>query len=340
MLLVILDHGTRVSLDTDGPFALWSPAGHGVRLFFVLSGFLITGILAHARSQAEAAGISRAEVWKAFLVRRALRIFPLAYVAIVVAWLLGFPAAREHLWQYVFYTSNFGVGLFNHESGGLKHFWSLAVEEQFYLLWPLAILWVPRRHWPRLIIAVLIAALATRVPTTVFLGVWGAYSLPWSRFDALAIGALLAVAPPRAAVLAVLAVPFLIIGTLGGAKSMQGVVFNETALVLLTAIVVQYVAQRQPRWLTVRPLVFVGTISYGLYVWNSMVPRLLAALEIHPPDHGMVRLGIVFAGALVLATLTWFVFEKPLNGFKDRWPYLPRPRTAPTAEPVLVGAST
>src|SRR5208337_4189358 len=124
----------------------WIKLGHvGVRVFFVLSGFLITGILLQARQSAEIDGLSKWRVLRNFYARRFLRIFPIYYLVILVTWVAGIAEMRESVGWNLSYLSNFyfyqrGTGNYS-----VTHLWSLAVEEQFYLLWPLLILFLPRK---------------------------------------------------------------------------------------------------------------------------------------------------------------------------------------------------
>src|SRR5262245_34719431 len=130
--------GVLVCHSTDSEWAHLGP--FGVRLFFVISGFLITRILLEQR------GAPVGSVLRAFYWRRLGRIAPLYYVALIVYWSFGVPGARE-LWPWlVTYTSNMvdpATPL-----GFVGHFWSLAVEEQFYLVWPPLVLLLSRRTLP------------------------------------------------------------------------------------------------------------------------------------------------------------------------------------------------
>ena len=126
---VMLQHFHYPQLDRFVPFWL------GVQLFFVLSGFLITGILVRGQPTAEFIG--------AFYLRRGLRLFPLYFL--VVAIIAVFSQELRDAWPYyTFYGVNFWVAK-NMQWGVATHFWTLGVEEQFYLLWPLVVLFTPRR---------------------------------------------------------------------------------------------------------------------------------------------------------------------------------------------------
>ncbi|MGH7802858.1 MAG: acyltransferase family protein, partial [Candidatus Binatia bacterium] len=106
---------------------------HGVTLFFVISGFLITGILLDARAAAARAGTSAGFALRAFYARRFLRIFPVYYAVLLVTFALGFDAVREELGWHLAYLSNWHFAARGEFGISTSHLWSLAVEEQFYL---------------------------------------------------------------------------------------------------------------------------------------------------------------------------------------------------------------
>ena len=144
--LVIAYHSLALGAEDHHAFEPFHPGSFGVRLFFVLSGYLITGIFIKARTDAEAADWPLRRVLLAFYLRRVLRIFPVAYLCILVAWLIGDRSVTRYAAWYLTYAQNIlfaDVGW----QGKLTHFWSLAVEEQFYLVWPFLALWLPRRFF-------------------------------------------------------------------------------------------------------------------------------------------------------------------------------------------------
>ena len=166
----------------------------GVDLFFVLSGFLITGILV---DQVGAPGW-----WTGFLLRRALRIFPLYYLALALFGLLG-PAlgfidpwtfGRWGFWYWT-YLGNWAYAA-RQVIPPLSHFWSLGVEEQFYLLWPLVVLAARRRRLAALTAGLVVISPALRAWIVQGSGwpVGSAFRVTLGRLDGLAMGALLAVA--------------------------------------------------------------------------------------------------------------------------------------------------
>ena len=172
----------------------------GVDLFFVLSGFLITGILYDAKGQSH--------YFRNFYARRTLRIFPLYYGILVVELLIllvikfGFPHAWLHLhnpqklwaampWLWT-YTTNIGQSFFHLHTVLEGHFWSLAVEEQFYLVWPLLVFLLPWHGLIKACAALVVTAFLVRAALAANASSFAAYSLTPCQFDALGLGALAA----------------------------------------------------------------------------------------------------------------------------------------------------
>lgn len=182
-------------------FRAFEYGGRGVDLFFVLSGFLITGILYDTKTQAH--------YFKNFYMRRSLRIFPLYYAALALTLLvlpaIGYCTSTEYakgdqhspwLWLYgtnilLTWEGSWCLGAFN-------HFWSLAVEEHFYFIWPLVIFLCSRTTAVRVCLAAIILSLATRAAWLYAGGSdVGAQVFTLFRVDALAIGSFLALVARR-----------------------------------------------------------------------------------------------------------------------------------------------
>jgi peptidoglycan/LPS O-acetylase OafA/YrhL len=163
-----------------------------VFLFFVLSGFLITGILLRARDKDENCQTSKFASLKRFYFRRTLRIFPL-YYAIVLFCLFLLPTVRETWLWHMLYAVNFKIALNGDSIGLTTPFWSLGVEEQFYLIWPIIILFMPHKWLYPLFITLIAAGPVSRLIFVIngFDSVVFAY-LPTSCLDALGLGSLLA----------------------------------------------------------------------------------------------------------------------------------------------------
>jgi peptidoglycan/LPS O-acetylase OafA/YrhL len=327
----------------------------GVKLFFVLSGFLITGILLDSRRGAGENAANRLYTLRQFWVRRFLRIFPAFYAVAIGAALCGVATARASLPWNLTYTSNFYLAAAGDWCGEVSHFWSLAVEEQFYLVWPWIILFLPLPAIRRLLAVMLIAAPAFRL--------WAAARgmnavaltvLPPACLDTLGAGALLAftrrglgpawfarlLRPPFPA-LAAAAVALLGAVRLFdylrplGLAPLAGPLYSaglDAALGIAFAALVARAAEGFPAGagalLGARPLVYLGTISYGLYLLHNFVPGLLSQA---PLPTWLRPLIYPFATA-ALAAASWRLFEEPINRAKRHFPYARR--TAAPAAPL------
>src|ERR1700722_8826765 len=141
---------THFVVVTDSPMGRLIPRGQlGVRPFFVISGFLITRILLRCRLEQD-----QWRELRVFYCRRVLRIVPLYYVTLAVTALVNIRPVRQTLWWHVAYLSNFYHVLRNVPlETVVTPYWSLSVEEQFYLIWPCFILFLPRRYLLKAMIA-------------------------------------------------------------------------------------------------------------------------------------------------------------------------------------------
>jgi len=321
----------------------WPSGGFvGVDIFFVISGFLITGLV--LREIDETGRFSVA----AFYRRRFRRIVPAAVVVLVVTVVAGFflfnrPRALETAFDALYsllFVANWrfdalGTDYFHAASAAspLQHYWSLAVEEQFYLLWPAAVVLlfliaakVLRRpaatRW--LVGLALVAIIAVSygfAATESVSNPTSAYFSTFTRGWEIAAGALLAVVAPLFARLP------LVVRVLVGWCGLAGIVASvliivdtepfpapwaalpvgATLLVLVAGI------NRPQRWLfpIANPVVaFFGTISFSLYLWHFPV---VIFLELLMPDASLVRTLVSFGGIFVLAVLTFFLVENPFH---------------------------
>jgi peptidoglycan/LPS O-acetylase OafA/YrhL len=332
----------------------------GVDLFFVLSGFLITGILLDARGGPG--------YFRAFYARRVLRIFPLYYAYLAVLFLAVplllpsldvKPETQGWLWTYLGNVLFAREGGF-HASPYTGHFWSLAVEEQFYLAWPLLVWVLPRRRLALVCLGLVAGAFALRlgIHRTTF-NATAAYVLTPARMDALALGALVAVAArepawwPRvrrgapwllaASSAAVAAVWVRQGGLFGGDPVVQVWAFGPLAAGFAALLVLALDGEgtsRLSRALRNRTLRGAGKYSYGLYVLHYPIFLALEAagftsLALADATGSRILGVLAFAGVagaatLAAALLSWNLLEKPFLRWKDRVPY---------REPAAAGGS-
>jgi peptidoglycan/LPS O-acetylase OafA/YrhL len=356
IILVMVHHFTyyRPTYGIDAwigsvVFFFWT----GVDLFFVLSGFLITGILLDTR------GSER--YFTSFYARRTLRIFPLYYLVLFVAFVVlpQFPAVHPVLagqaevppqWPYWLYLTNFSIADGGWVHGWVDVGWSLAIEEQFYLVWPLVIWLCP----PRLLVWLCTAIFVGEVFARSFarasdVAVLPIYVLPWFRLDGLVIGALLAVALRRGlmpaldrlvpAVVIVGVAGLIAVTILGGHtwwwnRRMQQFGYSLIAVVggaMLVSAINRPADSLWPRMLSTGWLRAFGKYSYGLYLIHAPVMRAVREYVFNPQEYE--RFGILpwtaqvlFYGAataptFALAWLSWRLFESPILRLKARFPY-------------------
>jgi peptidoglycan/LPS O-acetylase OafA/YrhL len=317
----------------------------GVSLFFVLSGFLISGILWD--------GYHKPGWWKRFYIRRSLRIFPLYYLTIVLAFVYwvatGTPVADlKALWVYLCYLSD--VPLFQPQIDKLPislpfiHFWSLAVEEQFYLFWPfLLALFVGRRRgavrmcailWALSLlfrIGVLESHIAMEWGTKFLLGragelIAGAYIAMVVRGDREERQQFFSKIPwlLPASLIALVAVT-----VLGRDTTLETPWMATAGLAvcsILSACVVGACLQpgRMQQFFSIAPLRWLGKISYGFYVYHLFISNKLIEFtyNVWPNMDRNKRLGVVFfiglAATLAIASLSFYTYESFFLRLKDR----------------------
>jgi peptidoglycan/LPS O-acetylase OafA/YrhL len=317
----------------------------GVDVFFVLSGFLITGILLDARG--DEAQPSEG-YFQRFYARRALRIFPLYYLFLAVTIFIARPPMPHGTWWYWSYVSNVLIARHGWPEGFWEtgHLWSLAVEEQFYLVWPAIIAWTPRRRLPVLCVAIIVSAIAMRIALIHQSAALGAYVLTPARADTLAVGATLAIAlrsgarvkaaiargSPMIAVAAIVVLAVLFAThRLDHRLTIGGLVLGSLATTLLTAACIGRIEttawlRRMLEW---RLLVSFGTYSYAIYLVQLPLRGgidywLGARFAAWPATIGVGAEAMLLAGgSWCIAWASWRLIERPILSLKR---YVPMPR--------------
>jgi peptidoglycan/LPS O-acetylase OafA/YrhL len=318
------------------------PGQTGVDLFFVLSGFLITGILLDSKAAAHPL--------RTFYFRRLVRIFPLYYVTLLLLFIVlptllqtPRPPAGDQLWFWL-YLQNIGFALF--QTPGPNHLWSLAVEEQFYLLWPVIVLHAERRTILRCLVAAVAIALLSRI-VLIAVGHKSFY-FTLCRLDGLALGGLLAMysrspqgltplyAPARHLLILGL-VPLAAVYVVFSGSNLLVLQVTKSTLVscLYAAFLVTVLAggagSLPVRICSIGALRSVGKYSYALYLFHPFVFAAVGAapLSIGLPLRWLVGFGATYAMALV----SWHCLERPFLTLKDRFAYTSSP---PSAVPVSI----
>jgi peptidoglycan/LPS O-acetylase OafA/YrhL len=329
----------------------WFNGGFGVQLFFVISGFLITGILLDARRRAEKLGLPCSGILKSFYARRFLRIFPLFYGTLAVAFLLGYPTVRNNMRWLIPYLTNVLIAIQGKWIWGISHFWSLSVEEQFYLLWPILILFTSRRLLLPLIASAIVFAPVFRLVCFVLkVNPISAGVLPFASLDTLGLGAILALLlRNRAGEREGRALTILRVGSIAGClvflalnlaalcKGLPALLYwLSSAMIAPTVFGIVWLAARGVGgplgWIMeLSPLVYLGRISYALYIFHPFIPagvsrfyRILGFPKVailHPHFDFALNL-VVLVG---VSSLSWFFFEKRINDLKRFFPYVAPP---------------
>ncbi len=322
--------GHWVSGNTWRPFLEYL-SDCGVNLFFTLSGFLITQILIVNREKE-----SKGSLFKQFYTRRFLRIFPLYYLVLLICFAINIPAGRSNFLWLVTYTSNIVSSFHPGILGYMGHFWTLAVEEQFYILFPMFVL-LPRKFGIRSCLVLIAIAIVSRAYFYyIFRGTLLVRIAPSSFttccFDALAIGALLAyyrinclenlklILQRRAVAIIpfILCVIFYFLHENG--HLFLSTLFDRTCFCLFCAWLIGVAATTGfqgffGRFLNNPVVAYLGKISYGIYAFHYFMPYI--SEHIHLP---FVRISY-FIITVGLASASWFLYEKPINGLKKYFEY-------------------
>lgn len=333
---VLLVHLFVIPLQSARFEWLRAPLGiatHGVDLFFVLSGYLIGGILLDNRNSPRR--------FSTFWLRRLLRIVPLYAITMIL--LLGFmleiSAAAAPWWSYALFVSNFYTA-----ANGFQHWppvgvmWSLSVEEQFYILAPVLVFYCRPDRLPRYLAAIILISYTAR---WIILGGWGPgnlsiHFLTICRVDTLALGVLVAWLvrhptsevsrwlktrwPLLAGAAALATIAYALTDT--SLANIHAVAYGYTAVALLSALAVFAIPFDCASWLSrlleSRVLVSFGRYAYFLYLWHQIVAYVVNRLitgEGFPPLNSAADLGrpvAIVAITWAAAAVSWRLFEQPL----------------------------
>lgn len=363
ILLVFLFH-TRPASGISSACNVWntlcSPLWCGVDLFFVLSGFLITGILLSTKNHSK--------YFLNFYARRTLRIFPLYYGVLValfvilplLAMLPGLPLQKvlsggyyRQLWNNQawlwFYLQNFLQAKGRHQLPGLGHFWSLAIEEQFYLIWPFLVYALSERGMLRLSLLIFCCGLPLRwVMLNHGFDAWEIRHLTFSRIDTLAAGACLAILVRNfpQSVLRRIAIVLAIVSSVGLALLVGLVpnvstnapavtVWGYTLLALLFSSVLLAISQEMlpnliMRLISHRVLIFFGTLSYGIYVFHWPIVHCVRAVFDRVPVSSFAGFPLLLhitewvvtlSLTVSVAILSWWLYESQILRLKRFFRY-------------------
>ncbi len=322
----------------------------GVMLFFVLSGFLITGLLLRGRDAVGVNGVTRSAVFKAFVARRALRIAPIYYLVVLAGWWVGYGPIADFLPWHLTYTGNIALAYFDAKLAQATHLWSLCVEEQFYLLWPAVVLLVPARKLAYVALSLVLYSTGYE-----FVGTLQGRTFEQTHLvlqgcmDALGLGALLGIIAhrhgnegPRTQLLSLFAsvagAPLLFFSQgyryTVGIRATEHLAYRlpaDIGMALISVSLVFLAIGTGPslirRVLELSPLRFIGRISYSIYLYHLFliaIGRMIAREQDVPELRRGFWMFVTYSAiSILVATISWYLIEAPINRQKRRFPYPP-----------------
>lgn len=334
----------------------------GVNLFFVLSGFLITRILLLSRDKN--INVSVLIPIKRFYLKRILRIFPIYYLTIFFLVYIHYPETKENLTWLLTYTFNIrlvfpqiGDGKW---VGSMYHLWSLSVEEQFYLVFPFLIFLTPRKKIKLLLYSIILIGILSRIFLYfIYTDNQALFLLTPCCFDSFGIGALLAyyllyeinrlekiVAKTYPFVLSIIA---FILAAIISALYLDGhveekVLFEQFLFsigcfwIIAKAVLGKY--NKFIKWiLENKPVIFIGKISYGIYLYHYLLFSLLCdyiypslryhlhieKLYLFNPVYKQNNIPLtalsLFIITVCIASISWYTIESPINRLREKIRY-------------------
>lgn len=310
------------------------PLGNiGVDIFFVISGFLITSVLLKDSQDIEAKKNSFFSKLKIFFLKRTIRIFPIYYALLFFLYLTNGNEFRDYFVYYLTYTSNYLFYYTQDWHGFAAHFWSLAVEEQFYLFWPILLFLISKKNHLFLILFLILSGIVY----SFFVDENMSRILTISCSHALGFGALLAylefykikwrikfytIIKSLFYPLVVLTIfNYLIIDT--DFYPLRLVVSILTLRILILCIDENYNSLLF-KFLNLNFLNYLGIISYGIYLYHNIVPKYFTRVirtynvEIFKNELSniYIQMGVCFLVLILVSSLSWYLFEKPLLKLK------------------------
>jgi peptidoglycan/LPS O-acetylase OafA/YrhL len=338
--------------------------GSFIVFFFVLSSYLITRILLDAKRKAIGKGMPVWKVAVAFLTRRTLRIFPAYYLYLLILWLFPLESQdlRQHPGFYFGYIYNIWIFITNNWGPYTVHLWTLAVEEQFYIIWPWIILFIPNKYLFKVFLSMAVSAVAFRIiflSVSPFQPVFPMLVLTPACIDSFAAGALLAYLHYTGREnnhwlkwVSFIAIPVWILLIL--TNHHRSFIGLDRVFISLFAVTVIDIANRgytgiAKIFLENRIVQYLSKISYGIYLYH-LIATLFFWKIFEIVQHALIRSGYdlssagkIFASPYIsfwlyfilsigCATISWYCIEQPFNNLKKLFDYV-MPRKAKSLKP-------
>ena len=340
VMLVLLNHYPIGYLD---PLTSIIPIGHiGLHLFLVLSGFLITSVLIETKGMlARDDGPTFGKALTNFYSRRIIRIMPIYYLLLFLEFFWGNEGFRQVVWWHAAFLSNTVSAVFSgplatgdliHPPTG--HLWSLSIEMQFYSIWPILLLCLRTKQI--IALSVLLVLLGPLSRALFFaLGYQSDVGYLPSATDMLCFGALAAMWHqgwiPQVSLRTVraLGVLGLFVFVICATWSIQGIWYRPQVVLypiaeglIFSWLLLAFEGANTPpfvKLLGARPIVYIGRISYAIYlyhafVWDTLVDHVIDISE----SHALAQSALAILATILVASVSWWMIEKPILGFRRR----------------------
>ncbi|RYD23688.1 MAG: acyltransferase [Verrucomicrobiaceae bacterium] len=336
MLAICWDHWCPPGWPRVFPFEIF------LFFFLVLTGYLITGSLLRERDRADARGTPwKLEALKTYQIRRGLRILAPYYAALALAWLVWAPDVHAAPGWYVFHVSNIHMAMLGYWPQGTNHFWSLSIQQQFYLIWPFVIWFLPRKCLLPAILLFAAIGPATRFFHDGFQQ-WFAWPqvMTWTTFDYFGIGGLLALSVHRGLSLESPGLRWLAAAGLAGYLAIFwgheagfptfGLrAFQQT---LLSIALCGCIAAGSVGFsgvigkiLEYPVLQRIGQVSYGIYLYHNIAPLVTGKLfwflwngSADSTPLALLKVALYAAVTWALTMASWKWIEQPLQGVRSK----------------------
>ncbi len=309
-----------------------------VRFFFVLTGYFITLSLWRVRSEMADSDEGYVPLWRYYLARL-LRTGPPFYCSLLIGALFGIEEVRTNFFWLATFQANNYIAWLGYWPNSISHYWSLAVQEQFYFLWPIVVLTLPKRWFLPTMAAFIIFGLGFRLycisTNATTLARWVTLL---GCIDSFAVGALVAYLK-QSQVLArmwqsrtlLFAMPLVACGCFYLGRALMTLPEDNVWLALTESVDAVFLAWvlaaavtsmkgRYGRALSWTPLVYLGKISYGIYVYHVfiivLVSPLLVPLGMSVDHNPWGRIGILLALTVAISSLSWHWLEQPFLAWK------------------------
>jgi peptidoglycan/LPS O-acetylase OafA/YrhL len=311
------------------------PGKMGVDIFFVISGFLITRNLLILKQKSSQGTLKN---YFTFFLRRVFRIFPAYYAVLIVVTLLGITFTRETFWWNLAYLSNIYIINVDMWPGAISHFWSLAVEEHFYLIWPILLLSFSKNRSLIPVILIFILGFGTRL--YLYLEHYSymfTYIFSLSCFDAFAIGGLMAYLYVyhyqflyekllknkilAGAVIALAVFNIIKMHDLYAFNFIWYRVMFRLSISLLAFFIIGWATKSNWRALNDSKIIYLGKISYSMYIIHNFLPAVLGSRPMPFGNSELIRFIVYMIITIVLSAILYRVVELPFNKIKSKFKY-------------------